>query len=198
MTDVPEGWRQALLAVQKFYPSAVIAGGALRDLDNGREVKDIDIFVHGCGADDLDECFKRIGALKGFDPQPIDPDKVYPVGDMNDLVGHFDVVVRGLDVPVQIIMLRNHCDVVARIDYGICRISYDGATLTKTREYLRDQQDQVFRMRQERHGFELAASVHRYARLVQKYEGWKFVPFEGAILPAPAVNTIELADDDAL
>lgn len=53
VNDVPLAWRQLLADVQLELPrgGAVLAGGALRDLDNGVEVKDLDIFIE-CGDQD--------------------------------------------------------------------------------------------------------------------------------------------------
>ena len=42
---IPSAWRAALGAVQSVVPQAVLAGGALRDRDNGKKVKDLDIFL---------------------------------------------------------------------------------------------------------------------------------------------------------
>lgn len=43
---IPQAWRRLLQALQQNgAPEAVIAGGALRDLYNGRKVKDVDIFL---------------------------------------------------------------------------------------------------------------------------------------------------------
>ncbi len=43
--EVPESWKVELEAVRKFCPSAIIAGGCLRDLYCGKEPKDIDFFA---------------------------------------------------------------------------------------------------------------------------------------------------------
>lgn len=43
--DVPELVRNLIVKVRETYPTALIAGGYLRDLDNGREPKDIDLFI---------------------------------------------------------------------------------------------------------------------------------------------------------
>src|SRR5689334_11499331 len=42
---IPIEWREMLHTLQQAYPSAVIAGGCLRDLVFGGAVKDIDVFV---------------------------------------------------------------------------------------------------------------------------------------------------------
>ena len=43
--DIPSSWRELLGEIREVAPDAVIAGGALRDRDNGRPIKDLDVFV---------------------------------------------------------------------------------------------------------------------------------------------------------
>jgi hypothetical protein len=192
---IPITWKGALAIVKRAAPEAVMAGGCLRDLDNGRPVKDIDIFVE-CRtrrrAEALDGLRNRLVAM-GIDCDEVDQEKVYPVGHGNDVVGFFEARFEGLSIPVQVIMIdvtppsRLPCgddlddDVVARvlgrIDYGICRIAFDGSNVTAGPEYRADRELQVFRLRQDRREGELSASVHRYARLSRKYEGWTWEPY---------------------
>lgn len=178
--EVPAPWQAALAAIQTVCPEAVIGGGCLRDLDNGREVKDIDIFVYGDKEASLRGLNLRLFGMTGIEHVgDIDPKGMYPVGDGNDVVGFFEIETTDVALPVQIIMVSHDtariCD---RFDYGICRISFDGNALTRTPEYEQDKIDQVFKLRRKRTDAELVASVHRYARLSKKYEGWKFALFQ--------------------
>ena len=43
---IPQEWKKFLATVQQFFPSAIIAGGALRDLITEKPIKDVDIFIH--------------------------------------------------------------------------------------------------------------------------------------------------------
>ena len=43
--EVPWAWTEVLRTVQSVHPEAILAGGALRDLILGGEVKDLDIFI---------------------------------------------------------------------------------------------------------------------------------------------------------
>src|SRR5262245_52415439 len=70
MLIVPARWQEVLLSLRAGgFPEAVIAGGALRDLDNNRPVKDVDIFVrHRDGAVELlDKAFGYGGYILGDD-----------------------------------------------------------------------------------------------------------------------------------
>jgi hypothetical protein len=42
---IPQEWKKFLATVQTFFPDAIIAGGALRDLIAEKPVKDVDIFI---------------------------------------------------------------------------------------------------------------------------------------------------------
>lgn len=177
--NIPLNWKAALATVQQFATEAVIGGGCLRDLDNDRPVGDIDIFVFGTSSSDLYHLRQRLIEDADLDCDEIDPDKMYPVGDGNDVVGHFEIDFDGITEPVQIIMVNFECSVIThRFDYGICRISFDGTTLYRSPDYEADKRDKVFRLCLERCERGLAASVHRFARLTRKYEGWRFVPFQ--------------------
>src|SRR3569623_1528091 len=121
IADIPERWQTVLRYVQNVAPDAVIAGGALRDLDNGRPVKDIDIFVQGNAMADLRSLREKLIEL-GFDCDDTDDQKIYPVGE--------------------------------------------------------DKTQLLFRLRYDRAGLMLVTSIHRYARLSQKYEAWKFELFD--------------------
>jgi hypothetical protein len=179
VAGIPRAWFLALIGIQRTHPEAIIAGGALRDLDNNRPVKDVDIFVHGKGIESLFDLRTWLVGTYKVDCDEIDEKKVYPISDGNDVVGYFDAHFEGMTVPTQIIMLRtSDIGAVDRMDYGICRISFDGTTLTRTPEYIIDQRDKVFRLRIDRGAVGMASSVHRFARLQAKYQGWPFEPFD--------------------
>lgn len=185
--DVPPAWQAALAAIQTVDPDAVIGGGCLRDLDNCREVKDIDIFVEGDKAAHLFELQKRLQDLAGVDyVGDIDDSTMYPIGDGNDVVGFFEIEFDAVDQPIQMIVVKwptvKICD---RFDFGICRIAFDGQKLTRTPEYEQDKRDQVFKLRRSRTDEEMVASVHRFARLTRKYDGWRFGLYD--ITPAHPV-----------
>ena len=175
--QVPQFWADALTSIRAVHPmleSAVIAGGALRDLDNGREIRDIDIFVRGEGEKDLFACRERL-LEAGFEVGYYDPDKLYPVGENNEVVGYFDVHVEAVEQPFQLIVVKwDTAKIVDRFDFGICKIAFDGRDLVVHPDYTEDKAAQQFRICRERDRSQLEASVHRYARLAQKYPGWPF------------------------
>lgn len=53
--DIPQQWKQVLASLQDdLFADAIIAGGALRDIDNARNVTDVDIFVKDIGVLDVE------------------------------------------------------------------------------------------------------------------------------------------------
>jgi hypothetical protein len=194
--EVPYEWRSLLRAVQDFRPEAVIGGGCLRDIDNGREVKDIDIFVNGSKAEEMIALREKMsGKLSKVEFAEIDSSNWYPVGDGNDVVGHFEATFAEIEFPVQIIMVNfDTSRICERFDFGICRISFDGDTLTVTDEYRWDKRCNVFKLRRQRSDQELVASVHRYARLSHKYPGWRFELFDEIVDAASSFS--DLSDFD--
>jgi len=67
MKKIPDTWKQVLEDIQKVCPSAVLAGGALRDLVFDVEVKDLDIFIE---AGNENEAWGSFKALGGKIPEP--------------------------------------------------------------------------------------------------------------------------------
>lgn len=176
--DIPAWWRDLLARVQLACPSAVIAGGCLRDRDNGREVKDIDIFISAVTmreADDAMAALRRTGLVVSFVPSEA---TAYPDDQHLEVVAIADVL--RFELPVQLIFTDWPTSrIVDRFDYGICRLAFDGKSVTRPLEYDGDREAKVFRLRRSRPTpVSMRGSIHRYARLVQKYEGWTWWPFE--------------------
>lgn len=191
--DIPFGWRELLAAVQAVCPTAVLAGGCLRDRDNGRPVKDLDIFIF---ADSDREAFGHINALTESEFE-VSYDETYEGGgaypdDQNLEVIQIAALHAGPamenlgGLPVQLIFTRwDTSRIVERFDYGICRLSFDGENIVRPLEYDEDREAQVFRLRRDRPtAISMRGSIRRYARLVnEKYEGWDWWPFEQTLTP---------------
>jgi hypothetical protein len=176
--DIPQSWRDLLAAIRAVAPSAVLAGGALRDRDNGRPVKDLDIFVEGEGSDDLMDVREKL-IERGFECSFPNSDEMYPIA-QGEVVGFFDVshpTLRpaGAAANVQLIVVRwSTEDIMSRFDFGICQIAFDGTAVERTAHYLQDQEERTFTIVRERRDEALEASVERFARLSPKYPGWNF------------------------
>lgn len=174
---VPQPWLNILGAIQLSAPEAVIAGGALRDLDNGAEVKDLDVFVE----------HKLTHGLPGFGIldklQRIDPFAYRAnVSDFSSCIQDSDCVlsetfrVSGLDVNVvhlegTVTMSR----VLSRIDFGICQIGTDGTGIGWLPAYSVDQEARTFTVTRFDSSDDNARTLRRWDRLSQKYPGWTLV-----------------------
>jgi hypothetical protein len=177
---IPPAWTELLQRIQAVCPSAVLAGGALRDLDNGQDVKDLDIFIRSPDMDDAEAArfaLEEAGFELVFDDSG-EGGKIYPEDQNLEVVAVMDLL--GFELPVQLIFTNwDTGRIVDRFDYGICRLAWDGETLSRPAEYDEDKQARVFRLRRDRPTpVSMRGSVHRYARLVAKYPGWTWWPYE--------------------
>jgi hypothetical protein len=170
--QIPAAYAATLAAVRGVFPGALIAGGALRDLDNGRPVKDIDVTIPSWGGDFAS--FRKAAA-------PLIPAGTITkhcnasYGWQDECLGYIDIPsVDGL--PVQLIALTTGPEsLLHRLDFGICRIGYDGVEVIKTDEYLADQATQSFTLLRADDSAQRDRSIRRFERLSEKYPGWKLV-----------------------
>jgi hypothetical protein len=184
INDIPSGWRELLAGVQSVCPSAVIAGGALRDRDNGRAVKDLDVFIRVGNFNDVAQAISRL-ADAGFEVSydETSTDAAYPEDQNLEVVQIADLHTRLVNIPVQLIFTTWPTEgIVDRFDYGICRLSFDGEKIVRPPEYDEDREKRVFRLRRDRPTpAAMRGSILRYARLTRdKYEGWDWAPHEEA------------------
>lgn len=174
--DLPATWHISLQKVRDLFPGAMIAGGALRDLDNGRPVKDIDIFAPNCTDLELAKSFAQ-----GLSNKPLNvlssenrvnaEGRVYQEWAASDVLAIIDI--EGEELNYQLICLK--CgpeDIIKRIDFGICRIATDGETITRTDEYHADRVNACFTIHRCDDTSQFDRSIRRHERLVKKYEGW--------------------------
>lgn len=170
---IPPSWTELLLRIREVCPSAVLAGGALRDLDNGRDIKDLDVFIYAESETQARVAMERLGDA-GFSVSWEQNDAtVYPEDQNLEVVAVMDLL--GFELPVQLIFTNWDTDfIVDRFDYGICRLSWDGKQLVRPPEYDQDKAAKLFRLRRDRPTpVSLRGSVRRFARLTSgKYAGW--------------------------
>jgi hypothetical protein len=170
--DIPAPWLGVLAAIQAIAPEAHIAGGALRDLDNGRPVKDIDIFIPA----EKDVAVSLLLLELGFERT---------VGlDLSSMAGADPAVSLSIEwhkeghLPVNTVFLTRGtavADNLARLDLGLCQIAFDGQCLLKTNAYRDDQADQFFTIVRADNQTQLDRTYGRYERLRKKYPGWALI-----------------------
>ena len=176
VSSIPDSWKQVLETIQRQCPSAVIAGGALRDLHFGKPVKDIDVFIAAGGIDEAEGLFKLLGGkppksrdygLQDIDGQPA----VYPES-MREviLVEDYPKKLNPTGIPVQLIFVNwQTASIIERFDMGICRISFDGIQVKHDRWFTEASEEKVLNIVRCQHKNALGASIGRYVRLLKKY-----------------------------
>lgn len=186
--NIPAAYAATLAHVQGHFPGAMIAGGCLRDLDNDRPVKDVDIFLpnlvppppppldpsdfFACLAtDDFEWLRWRVSASLPMDGQIVGVMGSYEGWATEEVLGVFDISTPLLDY--QLICLTTGPEtILPRMDFGICRISYDGDMVHRTNEYHADKHNERFTLLRCGSHTELERSLARHKRLSEKYVGW--------------------------
>lgn len=187
MLVIPDAYASALVHVQRTFPGAVIAGGALRDLENERPVKDIDIFIPDIVIPEPEPVDGPFGTLtcvpdfnwlrtKIIESLPEGGELVGVMGSYEgwateEVIGVFDIKTPDLDY--QVICLTSGPEtILPRMDFGICRISWDGSEVHRTDEYNADRLNECLTLHRCDDRTQYDRSITRYTRLAKKYQGW--------------------------
>lgn len=164
---IPAAWRLVLKEIQlQGFPEAAIVGGALRDLVHGVPVKDVDIFVT-----DSPKLREALGVVfpQGY-KTVLHPNSCDYIDSLADVTSVYEGVRHGVEF--QIIAVRDQAsveDFVARIDFGICRIGYDGSAAYHPESFIRDVQNKTFTLLRSDDAAQFNRSLERYDRLQAKY-----------------------------
>ena len=160
MDDV-KALTEVLLEAQKMYPSAVIAGGALRDLNLGKPIKDIDIFV-------LDS--ERAGTACLMPPK-------FAIMTHTTLPDYLSSHVKSITTcryefvpyPVQFIFIDKPIEkfIEKTFDFGICMIWFDGKDIHTFKEYVFDSKYKMISLRSNVESN--ALTLEHYRRIKKKY-----------------------------
>lgn len=176
--EIPAKWKAIMSLAQEIEPRAVLAGGALRDLDNGKPVKDLDIFVPSHSEAVFHQTVYAFSKVWDAPTVPYESFESYMTWH-DRLMGVAEWELLG--VPVQIIglyladVMWSPDGVINRVDMGICQIAWDGESFYKTPAYDVDKQTQTFTIVKRQTPNQLLRSVQRYLRLTEeKYAGWRF------------------------
>ena len=168
--QIPAAFAATLALVQEQFPGSMLAGGALRDLDNGRAVKDLDIFAPNVGS--LEEL--KTGARCIAEGSLIGVMGGYENWATAECVGVLDV-----DCPYGLFQLIGLCTgpetILPRIDFGICQIGFDGTQVVHTEAYAADKAAKTFTIVRSDDAAQTDRSYRRWDRLRAKYADWKLV-----------------------
>lgn len=177
MINVPQPWQDVLADIQQVCPSAVIAGGCLRDIYLDKKVKDIDIFIQ---AGDITEAEGLFEKLDGKPPKTRDfglsmdeagayPDSMTEVILVEDYPGK-----NPTGSPVQLIFTnwRTSC-IIDRFDTGFCQIMFDGKEVRASEWFHHDCGLKVINIRRCESKTHLGSSIKRFARFQKKFPDWE-------------------------
>lgn len=130
---IPKQYIETLKDIQFIWPTAVLAGGCIRDSLYGKEVKDVDIFIQ---TDDMNpsvrglelalgceiECLTRTTATEEYEQFMEETDR-----QLIDIYRFY----RG-GVEHQLIFLRPDEKMVEKFDLSFCQVLFDGKHMTST------------------------------------------------------------------
>lgn len=194
MITIPERWQEVLRSIQAAgFPEAIIAGGALRDLDHGKPVNDVDIFVRA--KDEMEgELKARLDKAFGYEGVGIFADN--STANLDEDYTWEGVIVAGVwDWPLfntrpfqgvanaptfQVIAVDTDekdflSYIVSDFDIGLCKIAYDGSVIFMPGDYLRDKTDQTLTVVRAPSVEALARTLERVERIRRKYPDHKLV-----------------------
>lgn len=193
LISLPESWVNLMASIRTVMPSAYLAGGAIRDFDNGRPIKDFDVFFMEPDIrwNDLDVLLeKEYTSSRHCNGAYIDA--------ASEVIGSFTYssLTGGIDLNfVQLDPSFNPADIIERVDFGLCQIGYDLLGVVKTPAYDYDKAHGVLTLTRAETVPGVQRSLKRYERLTQKYQGWPLnVPAEFKELYRAALK----ANDDEL
>lgn len=133
--ELPAQWLEVLRKIQTVFPSAKIAGGALRDLMNDRDIKDVDIF---CPISTNPGMADLVWKLFEGEDLSLNPTVTYTSnednGDDRALYAVFTLHKDGWQYDI-ILASPDDCS-IHNFDINICQISHDGEALTYTASYI--------------------------------------------------------------
>lgn len=168
--QIPRTWRTVLTEIQRLDPHAIIAGGALRDLNLKREPKDLDIFV--C------ESTKLIDIAEMLDGGVADE-----IESFSDVLCKVSATITGenlgLEIPLNIVVcsdeLLHPIDRLPHFDFGICQIAHDGHEWSQTDAYWEDYTQSKFTLMRCTNYQMYQNSMKRYQRISERYPVWPLV-----------------------
>ena len=172
--------QQAIDALAKLhaggFPSAIVAGGCVRDEIFGKHVKDIDVFVSYEDAyhypDDplvsFTSVLERSGVKEDWSTYMDIPDvdSVYSIQPLTE------------ELPVQIIVMKQGLlplDRLSKLDWGFCQVAWDGKQEVWMEGFSADYTCDTITLIYCENQKEYDRSMVRYERLKQKYPEFKLV-----------------------
>ena len=170
-SDVPKSWLKELQRLQSIHRNVVLAGGALRDLDLGLPVKDLDFFIAVGDESEAHHLNKLMGGeeVKDWDALDEDDRRCYP-DSMREVIHVADLGKKVGGKTAQLIFINwGIWNIMDRFDYGLCQIMFDGERIKTTKAYEKDKKEKTLTVVRADSAAALASSVKRYRRWADKF-----------------------------
>lgn len=177
---IPQMWLKVLHEIQNqpAWNNAILSGGALRDLDNGRPVKDVDIFVpfldNESAAKKLEDVISKLPDPNGTELYEMEHNvnNTSQVGQTG--ISHFIFKQDGWSFEIsQTVASFNYQSLLDSFDIGLCMISIDdNDNIYRADHYKTDKTNQTITIVNHTGGKE---QVHA-ERILAKYSGWRIIP----------------------
>jgi hypothetical protein len=145
----------------------------MRDLDNGRPIKDLDIFYNEETVSD--HALQSVISGRYVHHNQCNGAYIDAASEIlfttvfHDLHGGPDLNL------INVAPDFDPLGMLQRMDFGICLIGFNGEQVIRTAEYMRDQADHTFTLTRADNVAGVIRSLKRYERLSQKYDGWELV-----------------------
>lgn len=168
--DIPNQWRNKLSEIQETFPNAAIAGGCLRDLYHGVEIKDIDVFIPNA---DNPKIHSLLEEYKKDHSHTITR-SIRAKTDYKEWVAStevetvFTMKIGSLSIDV-IGVTSNPDQIIERFDFGICQIQYDGYDVRYSPEFKMDCWNKTFTLIRCDKEDDWVRSMKRFEKFKQKY-----------------------------
>jgi hypothetical protein len=167
LNKIPSCWLDVLKKITSVsgWEKSVIVGGALRDLENGRQIKDVDIFVPFLDND------TAAMSLKNFVCGNIPLEEYEPQNNYGGIgISRFIFVLNGWKFEItQKINFIDIQSIYSGFDIGLCMISIDkDNVISRSPEYIKDVRDNTLTI------VKLLSQEH-IDRVHEKYSEWKII-----------------------
>jgi hypothetical protein len=164
-----------LASLQQIAPEAHIAGGAVRDTILKKQIADVDMFMKDEYVDEAAALLRRVHSY-------------VKVGEWTQYLGFSDPAMTRVakfekadeTIPICIIGLlpsyANATDNIARFDFGLCMVAFDGKKTIRAPEFDQDERDHTFTLCRADNLAQFAYSMRRYEKIAAvRYVGWQLV-----------------------
>ena len=161
-----------LAELQTVAPEAHVAGGAVRDTILEKPIHDVDVFMDERHVEEVAKVLRsRLGFVK--------------VGEWKQYLGFSDPAMTRVakfekaeeTIPLCIIGLKSNYTSpeanIARFDFGICMVAFDGENILRANEFAVDMEAETFTLCRADNLAQFSYSMSRYNKITAgRYQGW--------------------------